>query len=175
MLQPIDIAVAFVAAHRFHHRGSWSPAEVRADLGLPWSSIHLSLQRLSEASVVVRGRVRRQALATLLPALQYLVPATVSGVVERCRGVPTGPTSPALQGQNVRVVGEPMVWPDEDGEVEGIPVPPLYKTIPRVAQEREDLHALFSAIDSARTGRARELRLAHDALIEFVGLPRRAA
>lgn len=174
MLQPIDIAVAFAAAHRFHQHRSWSPSEVRADLGLPWSSIHLSLQRLSDASVVVGGRVRRQALATLLPALQYLVPAH-AGRVERARGVPTGPTSPALQGQSLRIVGAPMVWPDEDGEVEGISVQPLYKTIPGVAREREDLHALFSAIDSARTGRARELRLAHDALVDLVGLPRRAA
>lgn len=69
MLQPVDVAVAFDAAHRQNRFGKWSPKDIRVDLGIAWSSLNLSLGRLDELNVLRRGRVHRGALATLLPAL----------------------------------------------------------------------------------------------------------
>ncbi|MCB9694445.1 MAG: hypothetical protein H6736_21765 [Alphaproteobacteria bacterium] len=109
----------------------------------------------------------RQALATLLPALQYLVPARMGD--QPVRGVPTGASSPGLDGQ--LVVAMPMVWACERGGVLGHPVAPLFRTLPDAALADPGLHTLYGALDAARTGRARELRLARRVLAELVGLP----
>jgi len=167
VLQPVDIAVAFLAAYH-QNNGAFSPKAIHTDLGIPWSSLHVSLGRLQESGIVRGGRVSQQSLAILLPALQYVVPARPR-VGETVRGVPTGASSPALLGR--LVVSTPMVWESERGSVVGIPVDPLYRTIPDISLNSEGLHSLFGALDSARTGRARELGLARLVLGELVGLP----
>jgi hypothetical protein len=166
VLQPVDIAIAFLAARHDRH-GGWAPKRIREDLGVPWSSINLSLGRLTEAGVLRGGRISRQALATLLPALQYLVPARPGD--DPVMGVPTGASSPGLDGQ--LVVPMPMVWACEHGTTRGQPVAPLFRTIPESALANPELHTLYGAIDAARTGRARELRLARKVLGELVRLP----
>ncbi len=167
MLQPVDIAIAFLAAYHARQR-TWTPKAVREDLHISWSSIHLSLHRLGEAGILRGGRVSRQALAILLPSLQYLVPARPSGD-ELVQGVPTGASSPGLKGR--LVVSTPMVWPSGLGDVVGVAVRPLFRTIPDAALEDPVLHDLFGAIDAARTGRARDLELAREVLGRLVGLP----
>jgi hypothetical protein len=64
-----------------------------------------------------------------------------------------------------------MVWASDRGPVLGSPVKPLFRTIPDVALDNPELHDLFGALDAARTGRARELRIAHEVLSELAGLP----
>lgn len=166
MLQPVDIAIAFFAGHHTRRR-TWAPKAIREELRVPWSSINLSLERLRNAGVFRQSRVSRQALATLLPSLQYLVPVRPDGV--QILGVPTGVSAPGLADR--LVVSVPMVWATERGSVVGSPVKPLYRTIPDVALDHPELHRLFGALDAARTGRARELRLARELLTELVGLP----
>ena len=167
MLQPVDIAVAYLAAYQQLAAG-WSPARVQRDLQVPWSSLNLSLGRLSDAGVVRGGRPSRQALATLLPALQSLLPIGPSDGVATM-GVPTGASSPGLGEQ--LVVAVPQVWAHSDGRVRGVAVQPLFRTIPDIALHDEGLHRLFGALDAARSGRAREYRLAREVLAELTGLP----
>jgi hypothetical protein len=167
VLQPVDIAIAFFAAHHTRQQ-TWAPKIVREELRIPWSSIQLSLARLRNAGIFRGSRVSRMALATLLPSLQYLVPARPDGAV--VLGVPTGVSSPGLEGR--LVVSIPMVWASERGTVRGKAIKPLFRTLPDASLDHPDLHLLFGALDAARTGRARELRLAREVLGDLLDLPR---
>ena len=166
MLQPVDIAIAFFAAHHTRQQ-TWAPKVVREELRIPWSSIQLSLDRLRNAGIFRGTRVSRKALATLVPSLQYLVPIRLNGAL--VLGVPTGVSSPGLEG--LLVVPTPMVWASERGSIVGASVQPLFRTIPDASIERPELHVLFGALDAARTGRARELRLARRVLGDLLDLP----
>ena len=168
MLQPVDLAVAFSAAYRRARDGEWSPKGVRDDLTLAWSSLNLSLRRLDAANVVRGGRVNRPALAALLPALQYLVPAEPD-YSRRERGLPTGVSAPIFEGRIV--AREPLVWPYDGGSVEGIPLTPLHPTIPIAVVDDAGRYALFACIDALRGGKAREVRLAEEHLWNLLDLP----
>ncbi|MBW2253712.1 MAG: hypothetical protein JRI25_03850 [Deltaproteobacteria bacterium] len=168
MLQPVDIAVAFAAAYRWKQDGAWSPKDVHDDLGLAWSSLNLSLQRLGEANIVRRGRVHRQALAALLPVLQYLVPARPD-LARRVVGVPTGASAPVFEDRILSAI--PLVWESEHGGVEGAFVQPLHPSIPDAVSEDPARYALFACLDAARSGRAREYGIAAEKIRELAGLP----
>ncbi|MBW2256988.1 MAG: hypothetical protein JRI25_20670 [Deltaproteobacteria bacterium] len=168
VLQPIDIAVAFSAAYRRKRDGQWSPKIVRDDLNLPWSSLNLSLARLEGANVVRDGRVNRQALAAMLPALQYLVPAEPDRS-RRVRGIATGVSAPMFER---RILSrEPLVWESENGDTEGVPIKPLHPRIPDAVIQDPERYSLLACLDAIRGGKAREFRIAGDKLRELAGLP----
>jgi hypothetical protein len=52
------------------------------------------------------------------------------------------------------------VWPDPDGEVRGQAFLPLYKSVPKAADEDEKLHELAALVDALRSGNARERNIA---------------
>ncbi len=168
MLQPIDFAVAFAAAYRRGHDGGWSPKVVRDDLNLPWSSLHLALGRLEVANVVRDGRVNRQALGALLPAMQYLVPVKANPT-RRVRGVATGVSAPVFGGRILTRV--PLVWESVTGAVEGVPIEPLHSRIPEAVAGDPGRHGLFACLDAVRAGRSREFRAAVERIRELAGIP----
>jgi len=64
----------------------------------------------------------------------------------------------------------PPVWPDPDGEVRGQSFSPLYKSVPKAAQEDDRLYELLSLIDAIRGGRARERQMAYGEIKKRMGL-----
>lgn len=168
MLQPIDIVVAAIAAYRRQQDGAWTPNGVRADLNLPWSSLHLCLSRLQHASIIRNGRVNRVALAALLPTLQYLIPA-VPERSRQVRGIPTGASAPIFAGQIL--TRESFVWEFESGDEMGYAIAPLHPLIPQAVTRHPELHGVMACLDAARMGKARELAAAFDCLQHLIGLP----
>ena len=168
MLQPVDIAVAFDAAHRKNRLGKWSPRDVHEDLGLAWSSLNLSLKRLEELNIARRGRIHRSALAALLPALRYLMPIE-HAPARRVRGIPTGASAPVFEG--LILSNTPLVWESEHGDVTGTLIKPLHPGVPEAASDDPERHALFACLDAVRGGKAREYAIAVDKIRELVGLP----
>ena len=168
MLQPVDVAVAFDAAHRQNRLGKWSPKDVHVDLDLAWSSLNLSLRRLDDLSIVRRGRVHRSALAALLPVLQYLMP-TENAPVRRVRGIPTGASAPVFEGRILS--NTPLVWESEHGDVRGTSIKPLHPGVPNAASDDPERYALFACLDAVRGGKAREYAIAVDKIRELAGLP----
>ncbi len=170
MLQSVDIAVAFAAAHRLRRDGAWSPTIVRDDLNLPWSSLHLALERLDSSNVVRGGRVIRPALAALLRAIPYLCPA-VANPARRVVGIATGASAPVFDGR--LVMQAPLVWESTGGTMKGAPIIPLHSRIPAAVVSDPQRYALFACLDAIRGGRARELGVARPHVLEMVGLPTR--
>jgi hypothetical protein len=60
------------------------------------------------------------------------------------------------------------VWPDPEGEIQGLAVKPLYSSAPRAAKKNEKLYALLAAVDALRIGRAREREAAEKKIAEFI-------
>ncbi|MEM9156136.1 MAG: hypothetical protein AAGB13_14070 [Cyanobacteria bacterium P01_F01_bin.33] len=168
MLQPVDIAVAAIAAYRRHQNGAWAPKGVREDLNLPWSSLHLCLSRLQRANIIRNGRVNRVALAALLPILQYLIPV-VPERSRQVRGIPTGASAPIFAGQIV--ASESFVWEFESGDEMGYAIAPLHPLIPKAVMHHPELHGVMACLDAARMGKARELAVAFECLQYLIGFP----
>jgi hypothetical protein len=55
-------------------------------------------------------------------------------------------------------------WPDEDGDMRGLAILPLYKNVVKAVKHDERLYLLLASIDILRVGRTRELKIAIDEL-----------
>lgn len=169
MLKPQDVVVLAklvsmddpsVPIHRLAGALSMSPSEV-----------HHAIHRAADAALVrvVEHRthahekhVDRVALLELaLSGLKYVFPAVAQ---THARGIPTGWASPALAVGASTPEVLPPVWPTEDGPVAGLAVTPLYRCVPRVAQEDPRFYALMASIDAIRTRCPRAGRAARTTL-----------
>jgi len=73
------------------------------------------------------------------------------------------PTAHAASPLNSLIVGDeplPPVWPDPHGNLNGVTVSPLYKSVPYAARRDEKLYQLLAAVDGLRIGRVRERAVA---------------
>lgn len=131
-------------------------------IGSDLASVHRSLLRLEEVRLLREGRrvnlVNCEEL--LVHALRYMFPAKFSG---ESRGVPTAWAAPALASVFASDDGPPPVWPSWDGEVRGIAVEPLYKSVPEVARRDPELYRRLAFVDALRFGEARHRREAERA------------
>ncbi len=137
-----------------------SIAQLAADLSLSSSQVHLSLKRL-ERSHLIEGQGGRPVLRAveefLLHGVKYAFPARRG---EATRGIPTAYAAPPLNDQIVESGDLPPVWPDADGDLRGVTLEPLHKTVPKAARKDPVLHELLALVDALREGRARERQLA---------------
>lgn len=162
-LLPVDIYVllGLIAAPAEHRR---TQAGLAHYLHLSGPTVSRSLRRLEEAALWNRGdgSVPRLAVAGLLEhGVRYFIPARIGAL---SRGVPTAHSSPPLA--SVLASEHALVWPEESGTTTGTAVSPLHDAAPRAAVEHPELHELLALVDSLRVGRARERKLAMEAIRE---------
>ena len=55
-------------------------------------------------------------------------------------------------------------WPDENGNIRGLSIEPLYKNIVKAVKSDDELYKLLAGIDIIRVGRVREIKLAIEEL-----------
>ncbi|RYE39028.1 MAG: hypothetical protein EOP48_26280 [Sphingobacteriales bacterium] len=55
-------------------------------------------------------------------------------------------------------------WPDENGDIRGLAIQPLYKNVVKAVKQDEKLYLLLASIDILRVGKTRELKIAIDQL-----------
>lgn len=53
-----------------------------------------------------------------------------------------------------------VVWPYSRGIHKGFAITPLYRTVPEIVQNDEELHQLLAIVDCLRMGKRREVELA---------------
>ena len=56
------------------------------------------------------------------------------------------------------------VWPDDDGNIRGLSIQPLYKSVVKAVKQDELLYKMLASIDIIRVGRTRELKVAIEEL-----------
>jgi len=137
-------------------------AEVSAELGLPASGVHASVQMLIHARLATGSsrdsvQVNRSALQELLIyGVPYFFPATIGGP---SRGMPTG--SALLQlGSPLITRDEGYVWPSTHGTARGTSLQPLHPCALIASENDSTLYRILTCIDVLRVEGARERALA---------------
>jgi hypothetical protein len=139
-------------------------ADLGKDLGMSASEVHAAVRRLGEARLVdpETREIRREILRNyLVHGVPYSFPANPKEVT---RGIPTAWAAPALAGKFGASEQLPPVWPDPDGQIQGVSVEPLYLSAPGAARRDPALYDLLALVDALRIGRARERSLAEKEL-----------
>jgi hypothetical protein len=91
--------------------------------------------------------------------IQYVFPQAPGTMVT---GIPTAHSYPEFR--KTIVGGLDYVWPDMEGNMRGLEIHPLYKSVVKAVKKDELLYKLLASIDMLRVGRAREVKLAIEEL-----------
>jgi len=151
---------------------SWSYSQLAMSIGLSPSETHAAMRRSLEAQLA------SEAAGNPRPNLRNLYEFLAHGIrfvfvpemKEITRGLPTAHAGPPLNQIIVPADEPPPVWPHPEGPVRGIAFSPLYKSVPFAAMQDEQLYELLALVDAIRGGRARERKLAIDALADRLGM-----
>lgn len=165
-LRPQDV---LILAKLLAYAGRRPPmAQMGIDLFISPSEVHAALKRLAQARLITDESAMAGS-RPLLPAVEeflihgvkYAFPATRGEVT---RGVPTSYAAPPLNARVQAGSDLPPVWPFPQGTERGVSLQPLYRSVPAAALRDAALYELLSLIDALRDGRARERKLAEQAL-----------
>jgi len=97
----------------------------------------------------------------LIHGVKYAFPAIRGSLI---RGMPTSYAAEPLSGL-LQAGNEPVpAWADPEGEIRGISIKPLYKSVPKAAKQDPKLYERLTLIDAIRDGRARERKFAEQEL-----------
>lgn len=141
----------------------WKQLDLARELGLSQTEIGDSLNRNRLAGLVDAEKRRpmlRALLDFLVHGLKYVFPVEPGRIV---RGMPTAHSAPPLS-KVMAESEERFVWPDEEGEMRGQAIEPLYPSVPQAARRDQKLYELLALCDALRVGRAREQKLAREEL-----------
>jgi hypothetical protein len=159
-LKPQDVLLLLKIAS--DNNPAWNQKPVAEELGMSQSEVSEAVARCKYARLLdPKGKVvMKLALLELLQyGLPYVFPQKPGPVV---RGVPTSHSASPLK-EEIKST-ENYVWPHGKGSVRGHSIIPLYRSVPEAALKDRKLHELLALVDALRVGRAREKKLAIDAL-----------
>lgn len=145
----------------------WTYNTVAYELEMSPSMAHAGIKRAGMAGLFdsqERKPVGRSMEEFLIHGVKYAFPAEIGTMT---RGVATGVGSPGLKG-HFSLDGEVHVWPWAEGEVRGISLSPLYKSVPRVALGDDALYTALGLLDAIRAGQVRERKMAEDMLVALL-------
>lgn len=146
----------------------WSYHGLAEDLGMSASEVHSAVRRCREAGLYNPHTQQPNRVALqefLVHGLRYVFPASPGPLVQ---GLPTSFAAPPMRRKFRFDGSEAPVMPWPDGPARGPEIAPLYRSAPLAASKDERLYHLLALVDALRTGRARERRVATEALMELV-------
>lgn len=141
----------------------WLGKDLAHSLGLSTAEVSMSMERSRFAGLLNEAKqVNVKALLDfLVHGLRVVFPVHPGGLV---RGIPTAwsmtPLSETFPG------AASVVWPCEDGTIRGEAIEPLYPSVPKAVAGSHVLHEMLALTDALRIGRAREVKMATEALRE---------
>ena len=103
--------------------------------------------------------MRKSLIEFLEFGLKYTFPQKPGALV---RGVPTAHSAPPVNRLLHAV--ELFVWPYSKGVFRGQSIEPLYRTVPEISIQDEELYALLALTDALRIGKVREQKIAIEEL-----------
>ena len=99
--------------------------------------------------------------------LRYAFPIVSGGMV---RGIPTSYAAEPLSREFNASDEPPPVWPWEHGEVRGLALEPLYRTVPDAATKDEELYRALAVADGMRDQSPRVRAVAGNHLADILGV-----
>ena len=155
-MRPQDIVILLKIV-LFQHN-NWQYRDLSSSLFLSISEISESLNRSHLAGLIdeSRERVYRQSLMEFIQyGLHYVFPQSPGRMVT---GIATAHSHPFYQSRFVSEMN--YAWQDEEGDIRGLAIEPLYKGAAKAAKKDEELYLLLASIDMIRVGRQREINAA---------------
>jgi len=144
----------------------FSQMQLAGSLSISLSEISESLNRSQVAGLIdfEKKRVNRQNLMEFLEhGVRYVFPQQPGTMV---RGVPTAHSHPFMKQ---RIPSEMnYVWPDPNGTVLGLAIEPFYSKQPVAAKEDDQWYKLLALVDVTRVGKVREIKIAIEALKNYI-------
>lgn len=140
----------------------WQYRDLASFLFISVSEISESLHRSHIAGLIdeSKRKVHRQSLMEFIRyGLHYVFPEIPGTMVS---GIPTAHSFPFYSRQFKSDMN--YVWPDDDGNIRGLSIQPLYKSVVKAVRQDELLYKMLASIDIIRVGRTRELKVAIEEL-----------
>ena len=144
--------------------GKYKVTDICNNLMISQSEVSESLNRSKIARLIGSDKFvyRKSLYEFLIYGLRVVFPVIPGAIA---RGVPTSHSAPPLSAEIV-AGNENYVWQYAKGEIRGMIIEPLYKTVPKVCLKLPELHELLSLLDALRIGRIREINIAKNILKE---------
>src|SRR6266566_2477627 len=164
-LKPQDVVVALKLLG--YPSGRPPISVVAGDLGLSPSEVHGAIQRLRGSRLLhgpaLKDKPNISGLEEfLIHGLKYAFPAEHGEVT---RGIPTSYAAEPLKSEISMSSDLPPVWPWHEGNIRGVGLEPLYKSVPQAALRDPNLYQLLALVDAIRDGRTRERKIAERDLV----------
>ena len=152
MLKPQDVCLLLKIVARGPE--PWSYTQLAWELGMSASEVHAAVKRSGEAGLLRLnegwGVPDAQGLDELLVyGVRYVWAADRGSLVQ---GMPTAESAAPLVNLLPPSDEPPAVWPDPSGDVRGVALEPLYKSVPIAASRDPVLHELLALVDAIRGG-----------------------
>jgi hypothetical protein len=152
----------------FLHR-DWPIPKIAHFAKISVTEVYVGIKRLEQVGLLLpptsdtpeRNPNCSAMLEFLFYGMKYVFPVEMG---TETRGIPTAHSAPPLSKVIVADKHDVYVWPFEFGEVRGLAVEPLYRTVPEAVAGDNELYELLALIDAIRVGRAREIKIAQDEL-----------
>lgn len=163
-MRPHDIAVLLKIAAKGNN--PWLMKDLSSELGISISEISESIHRSTYGRLIAQDKktLMRMALLDFLEhGLPYVYPQQPGALV---RGVVTAHAAKPLSDEIVS--SEAYVWPYAEGNVRGQAIEPLHPKVPESCLKDHLFYELMALCDALRVGRAREKKLAVEALKERI-------
>jgi hypothetical protein len=140
----------------------WQYRDLASQLFISVSEISESLHRSHVAGLIdeSKRKIHRQSLMEFIRfGLHYVFPEVPGTMVT---GIPTAHSYPFYSQKFISDMS--YVWPDHDGNIRGLSIQPLHKSVVKAVRQDELLYKLLASIDIIRVGRTRELKVAIEEL-----------
>lgn len=166
-LKPQDVVILVkLCGYPFDRRPPYTL--IGSDIGMSVSEINAAVKRLQKANLVLPKELNELPNITsteefLIHGVKYSFPATRSTLV---RGMPTSYAAEPLVRLIVSDTDPIPVWPDPKGEVRGLGLIPLYRSVPDACRKDPLLYARLALLDAIRSAGARERKLAEAELMK---------
>jgi hypothetical protein len=144
----------------------WQYRDLSSLLFISISEISESLHRSHIAGLIdeSKRKIYRQSLMEFIQyGLHYVFPEVPGTMVT---GISTAHSYPFYSQQFKSEMN--YVWPDGDGNMRGLSIQPLYKSVVKAVRQDELLYKLLASIDIIRVGRTRELKVAIEELKKHI-------
>ncbi len=164
MLKPQDciILLKLIA----NSQKEWSQRQLADSLAISLGEINAGIKRLLEAGLLRKDGSKhfiyiiRAAEEFLIYSVKYLFPGKPG---EYTRGIATGIGASLFHNKIASSNADFLpVWPDAQGEQQGVALKPIYHSVPQALRNNPDqgFYELLAIIDVIRSGRARERNIA---------------
>lgn len=171
MLKGQDIAVLIKLLLKQRAKEKVEFKRIAYEVFISQSEVTKSIQRLEKSKLIVRYsderlELNKHALEELfIYAVKYLFPAEINIAT---RGMAAAYSSPGIKTQILSE--DTYVWPYINGDIKGLALTPMYKTLPDALDRTEDndFYEIISALDIIRMGGRRENKIAKEILEKYI-------